>query len=230
MSVIAQFAFAAPVLAQSGEVIAYGGGSAGVKNACSGCHGLKGEGDNHLAPRLAGLDQGYLRKQLDDYAGGRRRHTVMTEAAKRLEPDDRASVARYYSELAIPIDASFSPKVLFNVLYHQGDTTRGLLACAGCHGKNGEGVGAANPALAQQPAQYIEEQLHSWKRGDRQNDPLHVMLLISQFLTAAEIGKLAAYASALPGNRHLPTQATFPQEHHADPKNDASVQLPHALE
>lgn len=227
---IALLAMTTLAFAQSGEVIAFGGGSAGVKNACSGCHGLKGEGDNILVPRLAGLDQGYLRKQLDDYGSGRRRHAVMTKTAQRLDPDDRASVARYYSELAIPTDASSSPEVPFNVLFQQGDAARGLRACSGCHGKNGEGIGAANPALATQPAPYIAAQLQSWKRGDRQNDPLRVMLLLSQSLTDAEIEKLAAYASALPGNRHQPTQATFPPARRADPRSDASVQLPYELE
>ena len=36
-----------------GRLIALSGGSAGAANACVACHGLKGEGDGNLAPRLA---------------------------------------------------------------------------------------------------------------------------------------------------------------------------------
>lgn len=212
---------------QSGEVIAFGGGDAGVKNACTGCHGLKGEGDKTFSPRLAGLDPGYLHRQLDDYASGRRRHTVMANVAKHLAAEDRAKVSLYYADLPVAVDKFSVAQNTSHILYDQGDASRELAACASCHGKVGEGIGAGNPALANQPEKYIAEQLLSWKRGDRQNDPNHVMLLISQALTYAEIEQLSAYAAGLPGAHRPPALATFPQEHHAGPKSDASMPRQH---
>lgn len=44
--------------------------------ACAGCHGLTAEGDG-VRPRLAGQPVDYTLKQMQDYAGGIRRHAVM---------------------------------------------------------------------------------------------------------------------------------------------------------
>src|SRR3546814_5826357 len=61
----------------TGETIAMSGGNGGAAAACFTCHGLEGEGDGEVSPRLAGLDPGYLHRQLDDYANGRREHEAM---------------------------------------------------------------------------------------------------------------------------------------------------------
>ena len=51
---------------ETGQIIAMGGGEGGSANACFSCHGLEGEGDGVSVPRLAGLDAGYLQKQMED--------------------------------------------------------------------------------------------------------------------------------------------------------------------
>jgi cytochrome c553 len=206
--------------ATSGHVVALGGGGAGAGNACINCHGLKGEGDGTTVPYLAGMDQGYLHRQLNDYASGRRQHDAMSAIAKRLTPDDRASVAAYYQHLAFPLRQA--KPVVPNAIYRSGDATRGLSACASCHGQQAEGIGAANPPLAQQPAQFIASQLWAWKRGERQNDPQHVMLHISQLLTHQEISEISAHVSNLPQVLQAQVQATYPPARRADPRNDAS--------
>ncbi len=183
-----------------GEVIAMGGGSGGVTRACFSCHGLDGEGmekPSQSAPALAGLDQGYLHRQLDDYANGRRRHTAMSDIVSILEPRERAAVSQYYSNLPLPIYAPAGADAMANALYQNGDAARDIAACAQCHGRNGEGMGAANPRLAGQPAPYLADQLLAWKRGDRQNDPSHAMQVISQALTLSEIEQLSVYAASL---------------------------------
>src|SRR5690606_33464179 len=70
---------------ETGRVIAMGGGAAGPKAACFACHGLDGNGDRDAAPGLAGLDAGYLHKQLSDYAAGTRTDDEMSWIAKRLD-------------------------------------------------------------------------------------------------------------------------------------------------
>ena len=62
---------------ETGELIAMSGGGAGAANACFTCHGLDGRGDGAGSPRLAGLDAGYLERQLIANSDGRRHHKQM---------------------------------------------------------------------------------------------------------------------------------------------------------
>ncbi len=193
----------ADALSETGELIALSGGHAGASSACFTCHGLDGLGNGSGAPRLAALDAGYLSRQLEAYADGRRRHPQMQRIAGRLSAQDRQSVSAYYARL--PYRASGSTgKLSVLRLYHEGDPARGLPSCASCHGARGEGGGAANPLLGGQPAPYLAEQLHQWRQAKRRNDPGDVMLRISRQLTRSEVGALSAYASRLPGDQPHP--------------------------
>ena len=168
-----------PAFTASGEVIALGGGDGGPTHACASCHGLKGEGDGRLVPRLAGLDAGYLHRQLDDYANGRREHAEMRAIVRRLGMTDRARVSAYYA--ALPATATALPRV--SPLY--------VSRCAECHGRAGEGLGAGNPPLAGQPAAYVEAQLLAWRAGKRRGDGMGEMLAVSRALAPAEVLDLA---------------------------------------
>lgn len=77
---------------RTGQVIAMGGGEGGAANACFSCHGLDGAGDGVSTPRLAGLDAGYLQKQMEDYANDVRQDAVMTQVARWLDDGDRRAV------------------------------------------------------------------------------------------------------------------------------------------
>jgi cytochrome c553 len=184
----------------TGEVIALSGGDAGATRACFTCHGMRGEGDGHSTPRLAGLPSGYMQRQLIDYADGRRADKVMGPIAKALDADDRRAVSDYYAALSVPpklTPAMAAPQPAAAALYHEGDPDRGLPSCASCHGAAGEGIGPANPPLFAQPPAYLAEQMRRWRTSERRNDPLNVMLTISRRLTTAEIEALARYASGL---------------------------------
>jgi cytochrome c553 len=74
---------------RTGQIIAMSGGEGGPANACFTCHGLDGGGDGVSVPRLAGLDSGYLQKQMEDYANDVRQNVVMTEVARWLDDGDR---------------------------------------------------------------------------------------------------------------------------------------------
>lgn len=186
----------------TGELIALSGGDAGAKRACITCHGLQGRGNGQATPWLAGLPEGYLQKQMQDYASGWRESEVMGPIAKALDQQDRLAVAAYYAGLprqpppAVGAVASRQTSEAA-ALYHRGDPDRDLPACATCHGENGEGVGPANPPLAGQPAGYTQAQLELWKKSKRRNDPQGQMLRISQSLSPAEISALAEYVEAL---------------------------------
>lgn len=178
---------------QSGELIALSGGDAGARGACVTCHGLNGEGDGNLVPRLAGLDRGYFARQMEFYTKGMRRHPQMAWIANRMDGPAREKLARYYAALPVPPSREgMENSCEAAKLYHHGDPARGLPSCASCHGADGAG-NAGNPPLAGQPAPYMSEQLRQWAQGERYGDPLYVMTRISRVLTDAERNAVAGY-------------------------------------
>lgn len=213
----------------TGQLIALSGGEAGASNACFTCHGLDGLGNGAGAPRLAGLDVGYLERQLRAYADGRRQHPQMSWIAKRLTPSEHLAVADHYADMSYR-PASYQIPVPAHPLYLRGDPARGLQACAACHGLAGQGVGPANPAIGGQPAPYLAEQMERWRHSKRRSDPGNVMLRISQLLTEQEVAALAAYSAHLPGAVPRPeSPAAFRAERRDDPRSDASAPLPRAV-
>lgn len=184
---------------QSGEIIAMGGGEGGPANACFSCHGLDGAGDGVSVPRLAGLDAGYLQKQMEDYAHAVRQDGVMREVARWLDDGDRRAVAQFYADMPAP--SSRGPAGPPPALYLTGDAARGVAACAACHGDDGRGVGSGNPAIAGQPAAYTIDQLHRWRERTRRNDPRGVMIDAVKNLTDAEIAQIAAWLERAPAAR-----------------------------
>jgi cytochrome c553 len=224
---------AADQFTATGELIALSGGDAGAANACTACHGIDGRGNGAGAPRLAGLDRGYMAAQLEAYLSGRRRHPEMESIARKLTAGQQDAVSAYYAALPFVPAAtgtSVAPDATVT-LYHRGGPARGLASCASCHGTRGEGIGPANPPLGGQPAVYLAEQLDQWRSSARRNDPENVMLHISRALSLQESAALAAYASALPGGLPRPeSRAASRAARRADPRNDASAPPPRAAE
>jgi cytochrome c553 len=190
--------------AATGELVALSGGDAGARGACHTCHGLQGEGDGNLTPRIAGLDPGYIARQLIFFAEGQRQDEHMSWIARQLTDEQRIRVSEYYARLdPVPLDSG--PSVRLDcapgaaALYSEGDPERGIEACATCHGMDGRGAGRGNPALAGQPAPYIAEQLRAWRSGERYGDPQRLMLISAQALAEEEIIPLADYISRIGG-------------------------------
>lgn len=188
---------------QTGEVIALSGGDAGAQGACFTCHGMEGQGDGAETPRIAGLDEGYILKQLNDYGADLRPHHQMSPIARRLSDADRARVARYYARMAPRAAApAVSPDADLiaggRALYHQGLPDRNVAACSTCHGVDGQGLGAGNPPLTGQSPAYLATQLELWRSAKRHNDPRDVMGAVSRPLSDAQIAAVSAYAASLP--------------------------------
>jgi cytochrome c553 len=208
----------------TGELVAMSGGGAGASYACFTCHGLRGEGDGGFTPRLAGLGEGYVERQLIAFSDGRRVDPRMAYVAGHLDARERKAVAVYYAAMPprptvrTPAESSAAAE-----LYHAGDPARGLPACAACHGDEGEGMGRAYPPLAGHPPGYLAAQLEQWRHAKRRNDAGDAMLRISQLLTPSESAALAAYAATLPGG---PPSPEFPAASLAarpgGPRSDAS--------
>lgn len=182
-----------------------GGGEGGPSVACFSCHGLDGAGDGISVPRLAGMDVGYLQKQLSDYANDLRADPVMTPIARWLDDDDQRAVAAWYA--AMPAPAPTRPAGPPPAIYLSGDRERRVPACASCHGSDGLGVGPGNPAISGQPAAYTLDQLRRWKRAGRRNDPRSVMTDAVARLTDAELSTIAAWLEHAPTARPPATDA-----------------------
>lgn len=181
---------------RTGQVIAMGGGEGGPADACFSCHGLDGAGDGVSVPRLAGLDAGYLQKQMEDYANDVRQDVVMSEVARWLDDGDRRAVAQWYASMPAPASTEIAGSA--PAIYLSGDPSRGVAACASCHGVDGHGVGSGNPAIAAQPAAYTVDQLHRWRLAKRRNDPRGVMLNAVKRLSEGEIAQIAAWLERAP--------------------------------
>jgi thiosulfate dehydrogenase len=176
--------------------------------ACFACHGKEGEGEADPAfPRLEGLNELYLRKQLLDYRSGARVNPVMGPYAKRMTPQEVADVSAYYASL--PIDAALisgsvrdskdESTALGKRLSMHGDmANRSLPGCFQCHGPGGQGLGATFPPIVGQPSSYIVAQIEAWKKGTRKNDPLGMMNSVAVKLSDEETQAVAAYLATLP--------------------------------
>ena len=170
---------------------------------CEACHGANGEGmaAAHV-PRLAGQSADYLQKQLDDYAQGARENPVMSNFAKALSGPQRAQFAARYASMsarfiapAKSLDAAQLARGL--KLAYQGDETKHVAACNGCHGPDGIGVAHAAPYLAGQSPEYLASALKSFHEGTRKNDSGQLMRSVAQHLDEADVAAVSAYFASL---------------------------------
>jgi cytochrome c553 len=80
-----------------------------------------------------------------------------------------------------------------SILHAEGNINAGkqkATSCASCHGENGNSLVAAFPKLAQQHSSYLQQQLHAFKDGQR-NDPM--MSAMALALTDEDIADISAY-------------------------------------
>ena len=142
---------------------------------CSSCHGPDAGGNAmFLAPAIAGMEEWYIRTQLQKFQSGvRGTHPDdvggmrMPPMALTLEKDgDPEAVAKYVASL---------PPVQPAPTLTGGDAARGqglYAPCTGCHGLNGEGNQALNaPPLTHISDWYLLEQLKKYKDGVRGSNP-----------------------------------------------------------
>ena len=70
---------------------------------CFACHGANGIATMPDAPNLAGQNEGYLSKTLQEFRSGARQHEVMSLMAKGLSDQDIAQLAAYFSKIEISL-------------------------------------------------------------------------------------------------------------------------------
>ncbi len=192
---------------------AQGDASAGKSKAaaCAGCHGTDGNSYPGMDkfPKLAGLGEKYLNKQILDIKKGKRTVTEMTGMLNALSTQDSADIAAYYNAQARQINgAQDNTKTLGHGenLYRAGNLETGVPACTGCHSPSGSGNSPAGyPALGGQHAGYIASQLRAFRTAahdaedptGRSNDEGSVMRGVAAHMSEQEIVAVANYIAGL---------------------------------
>ncbi|HEY5665710.1 MAG TPA: cytochrome c oxidase subunit II [Gammaproteobacteria bacterium] len=175
---------------------------------CLACHGAQGEGNVALnAPKLAGQEPWYLRRQIDNYQNGRRG----TEDNIAVQMSAMAAVLATPQTLedVIAYIGTFPDEPAETTI--TGDIERGrdlYTTCGLCHGAQGDGNWNTNaPRLAGMSDWYLHRQLTLFKQEDRARrrggHPEDVygdqMYLLAGMLTDdAAIDDVIAYINMLP--------------------------------
>jgi cytochrome c553 len=177
-----------------------------ANGVCAACHGADGNSPTPANPKLAGQVPEYLQKQLANFkpaAGKRaeRENPIMGGMVAALSAEDIRDVAAYYSaQRARPGAAKTQDALaLGRKIWRGGDVTKGLPACAACHGATGAGLPAQYPRLAGQHAEYTDAQLKAFRSGERRNDANKMMQAIAGRMNDSEIRAVADYIAGLRG-------------------------------
>lgn len=172
---------------------------------CGACHGADGNSEVPTFPKLAGLGEKYLMKQLMDIRDGARPIPTMVGQVDNMSDQQLADLAAFYA--AQPRSggqANPDLVALGKKIYLAGVADRNVAACAACHSPNGKGNAPAGfPGLAGQHADYIAAQLRAYRKGyedesGRTNDGETMIMRSNAFgLSDNEIDAVASYASGL---------------------------------
>ncbi len=175
---------------------------------CVACHGPSGNAVVPAFPALAGQHAGYLYQSL---AGFRRRAdpaSPMTAQVQSLTDADMADIAAYFAAQSRTVPAAASSTDAPGArLFRDGDATRGIVPCQGCHGADARGHPGRDvaarydyyPALAAQQAEYLAARLRQYRAGtltDTSN--ARIMQGVAHNLDDAAITELAAWLTATP--------------------------------
>lgn len=174
-----------------------------AEQVCAGCHGPDGNSQIPTNPKLAGQQPEYLLKQLHNFKGGangpERANAIMTGMAAALSDADMQGLAQYFSSQKLQPEAAKSKETinLGQQIWRAGIASKGVPACAACHGPAGAGLPAQFPRLSGQFADYTEAQLKLFRSGERANDPNRMMRMIAIKMTDPEIKAVSDYAAGL---------------------------------
>ena len=143
---------------------------------CIACHGEDGGGDfSQNSPAIAGIDEAYIKRQLENYKSGARgtamqdvHGSTMRGIALSLTPETINEVSRYVSSMPHP---GLTKSI-------RGNIEKGRLlyvTCAACHGSDARGSLPLNaPSLLLQQDWYHVTQLKNFKNGLRGYDSADV--------------------------------------------------------
>lgn len=183
--------------------VAHAAGDAAAGQAktaiCAACHGMDGNSAVGNFPKLAGQNERYLLKQMQEIKAGSRQVVEMTGMLTALNDQDLADIAAYFASQKVQIGAAKAELVeAGEKIYRAGIQSKGVAACTACHGPQGNGIESAGyPQLGGQHAQYTEKQLKDFRVAERDNDPQKMMRDIAEKLSDKEIQAVSSYIQGL---------------------------------
>jgi cytochrome c553 len=161
---------------------------------CSACHGQNGNSKSDMMPIIAGLDPAYFKRQIENYAAGKRPSPEMEPYAKEIQFLGLDQIAAYFA-------AQKRESTLIRVspdAVAKGKVT--AAQCVICHGGDGRGDAARLiPGLAGQPPGYLAQQMLLFKQDTRDpGDPLlAAKKALMRIIPDSQFLELAAYYSSL---------------------------------
>jgi len=181
--------------AQAGDA----GAGKKIAGACAACHGQGGNSAAPSFPKIAGLGEAYLLKQLKDFKSGARANAIMAGQVAALNDTQMADLAAYFASEKRTVGYAAKDKVaLGEKVYRAGNKATGVPACMACHSMDGSGMSAAGfPALGGQHSAYIKSQLVAFQEDKRENDASRVMRDIAARMSNKEIDAVSAYIQGL---------------------------------
>ena len=195
--------------------VAFAGGDAAkgepLTAVCAACHSTDGNSPTPLFPKIAGIGEKYLFKQLQDIKSGERVIPEMTGLLNGYDEAQLWDIAAYFNSKTMQLSGAKAIKVKVNSgvevdalklgerVYRAGNHDTGVPACSGCHSPTGVGNDPAGfPRLGGQYAEYIEKQLKAFQAGERVNDgEAAIMRSVAKNMSAAEIKAVANYIAGL---------------------------------
>ncbi|GAB3111085.1 cytochrome c4 [Aestuariicella hydrocarbonica] len=212
-NIFKQAMIAVSLIAAAQGALAAGDATAGESKVavCAACHGADGNSPAPNFPKLAGLGEKYLLKQLKDIKAGNRTVTEMVGLLDAMSDQDLADMAAFFDSKPLQLAGAQPLTVKVNSgievdglelaekIFRAGKADVGTPACTGCHSPRAQGNAPAGyPRLSGQHAQYLETQLRNFRAGERTNDgDQSTMRQVAQHLSDAEIKALANYISGL---------------------------------
>ncbi|MFT5116680.1 MAG: cytochrome c553 [Kiritimatiellia bacterium] len=178
--------------------------------SCAGCHGNDGNSPAPSFPKIAGLGENYLYKQLKDIQSGSRAIVQMTGQLDAKSDQDLRNLAAYFNSQTLQLAGAKEMKVKMNSgldqdalklgarVFRAGNHEVGTPSCIGCHSPRGLGNDPAGfPRLSGQYAEYIAQQLRAFRAGERTNDNSAIMRSVAEHMSDAEIDAVANFISGL---------------------------------
>ncbi len=185
--------------------------------ACALCHGKEGRAaPDGYRPRLAGKPAAYLSNQLKNFRDGRRHFGAMVALVDPLTDDYIDAIAQHYAALDLPYaqplvtPADKATLQRGRQLALLGDPTRGLPACAACHGAALTGVLPSTPGLLGLPKDYLLGQLGAWVNGQRRALVPDCMAQLARKMSGDDISALSTWLAQQPvpaGSKPAPASA-----------------------